>query len=226
MAAPLQDAAADARSVAVRRRRLLEGLAELVGSRARDAIVSPRLDDLVVIVPTSDEPRQNPQALGRAAIQHASALFSSWSLTVGIGGLCREPTEIAGCYGQARRAVEAARRFGRRGEVVAFEDLGLYRLLFQVANPAELDSFVTQVLGSLIAYDTRHQSDFVQTLAAFLQQNGSPQATARELDVHVNTVAYRLQRIKTISGLNLDQAEDRLLAQVALKILEGTAPSA
>ncbi len=223
-AAPLTDAAADARSVAVRRRRLLEGLAEMVGSRARDAIVSPRLDDLVVIVPVSEEPRQGPKALGRSAIQHASALFSSWSLTVGVGGLCRQPTEIAMCYGQARRAVEAARRFGRRGEVVAFEELGLYRLLFQVQNPAELDGFVTQVLGDLIAYDAKHQSEFVQTLAAYLQQNGSPQATARELDVHVNTVAYRLQRIKTISGLNLDQSEDRLLAQVALKIVEGTGP--
>ncbi len=40
--------------------------------------------------------------------------------------------------------------------------------------------------------------------------------------MHVNTVSYRLQRIRTISGLNLDQAEDRLLAQVALKIIAGT----
>jgi len=221
-AAPLSDGAADARRVTVRRRRLLEGLAELVSSRAGDAIVSPRADELVVIAPVSDDPHRGPKDLGRAAILHASTLFNSWSLTVGIGGTCREPTEIAACYAQARRAVEAARRFGQRGQVVAFEDLGLYRLLFQVANPAELDAFVEQVLGELIAYDDRHQADLVPTLAAFLSNNASPQATARELDLHVNTVSYRLQRIRTISGLNLDQAEDRLLAQVALKIIAGT----
>ena len=119
--------------------------------------------------------------LGQAAILHASTLFNSWSLTVGIGGTCREPTEIAACYAQARRAIEAARRFGQRGQVVAFEDLGLYRLLFQVANPAELDGFVQQVLGDLLAYDARHQGDLVLTLGAFLRNNASPQANMRRL---------------------------------------------
>jgi sugar diacid utilization regulator len=223
-APPLANGPADARRVVVRRRRLLESLAELVASRAGDAIVSPRPDELVVIAPVSDEARQNPHELGRAAIRHASSLFNSWSLTVGIGGTCRQPTEIAACYAQARRAIEAARRFGQRGQVVAFADLGLYRLLFQVANPAELDAFVKQVLGDLIAYDDRHQADLVPTLAAFLKNNASPQATARELALHVNTVSYRLQRIRAVSGLNLDQAEDRLLAQVALKIIAGTGP--
>ena len=224
--APLPDATADARRAALRRRRLLEGLAEAIEERAPDAIVSPQQNELVAIVPVSEDARRGPRALGQAAILHASALFSSWSLTVGVGGACQEPTEIADGYVQARRAVEAAQRFGRRGEVVAFEDLGLYRLLFQVANPDELDRFVEQVLGSLLAYDARHQADLVLTLSAFLNANASPQATARELAVHVNTVSYRLQRIKTIGGLNLDQAEDRLLAGVALKIVAGMAPPA
>ena len=48
---------------------------------------------------------------------------------------------------------------------------------------------------------------------------------ARELAVRVNTVAYRLQRIRTISGLNLDRAEDRPLAGIAPKIFAGTLPA-
>jgi hypothetical protein len=155
-AAQLQDSAAEARRAVVRRRRLLDALGELVESRAPDAVVSPQLDELVAIVPASDDPRRGPKDLGRAAIAHASTLCVAWTLTVGVGGPCQAPTEIATCYAQARRAVEAAQRFGRRGEVVAFEDLGLYRLLFQVANPAELDGFVEQVLGELIVYDHKH----------------------------------------------------------------------
>jgi sugar diacid utilization regulator len=223
-APPLPDPAADTRRAALRRQRLFDGLAGLVESRQSEAIVSPQQDELVAIVPVSEQGRLSPKELGRAAIGHVSTLFSGWALTVGVGGLCREPAEIAGSYAQARRAVEAAQRFGRRGQVVAFEDLGLYRLLFQVANPAELDGFVGQVLGELLAYDARHQGDLVLTLGAFLRNNASPQATARELAVHVNTVSYRLQRIRTISGLNLDESEDRLLAGVALKILDGASP--
>jgi sugar diacid utilization regulator len=220
-AAPLPDPAADARRAALRRQRLFDGLAGLIESRVGEAIVSPQQDELIAIVPAADDGRLAPKELGRAAVTHAGTLFSGWVLTVGVGGSCREPAEIAGAYAQARRAVEAARRFGRRGQVVAFEDLGLYRLLFQVANPAELDGFVEQVLGELLAYDARHQSDLVLTLASFLKNNASLQATARDLAVHVNTVSYRLQRIHTISGLRLDESEDRLLAGVALKIVEG-----
>jgi sugar diacid utilization regulator len=224
-AAPLPDAAADARRAVLRRQRLCDGLAGLIESRVAEAIVSPQHDELVAIVPASEDGRLAPKELGRAAIIHAGTLFSGWSLTVGIGGPCAQPAEVAASYAQARRAVEAAQRFGRRGQVVAFEDLGLYRLLFQVANPAELNGFVEQVLGELLAYDARHQGDLVLTLAAFLRNNASPQATARELAVHVNTVSYRLQRIRTVSGLNLDESEDRLLAGVALKIVEGAGPS-
>jgi hypothetical protein len=225
LATPLPDAAADARRATLRRQRLFDGLAGLLESRVTDAIVSPQHDGLVAIVPATEHGRLAPKELGRAAIVHASTLFSGWSLTVGIGGACQEPTEIARSYGQARQAVEAAQRFGRRGQVVAFEDLGLYRLLFQVSNPSELTDFVEQVLGELLAYDARHQGDLVLTLAAFLRNNASPQATARELAVHVNTVSYRLQRIHSISGLKLDESEDRLLAGVALKIVEGIGPS-
>lgn len=223
-APPLPDPAADTRRAALRRQRLFDGLAGLIQSRQADAIVSPQQDELVAIVPTSENGRLTPKEIGRGAISHVSTLFSGWALTVGVGGACREPAEIAGSYAQARRAVEAAQRFGRRGQVVAFEDLGLYRLLFQVSNPAELDGFVEQVLGELLAYDARHQGDLVLTLGAFLKNNASPQATARELAVHVNTVSYRLQRIHAISGLRLDESEDRLLAGVALKILDGATP--
>ena len=80
---------------------------------------------------------------------------------------------------------------------------------------------VDQVLGSLLAYDQRHQAHLVLTLSTYLTHNGNLQATARELSLHVNSVAYRLQRVQAIARLNLELAEDRLLAQVALKILDG-----
>jgi DNA-binding PucR family transcriptional regulator len=147
-------------------------------------------------------------------------LLPAWRVTAGVGGTCTTASAIARSYAQARRALETAQRFGRQGEVVSFEELGLYRLLFHVSDPAELRGFVDQVLGPLLDYDRRHNADFVRTLATFLQQNGNLQATARELNLHVNSVAYRLQRIQSIASLDLEQAEDRLLAQVALKIVD------
>jgi DNA-binding PucR family transcriptional regulator len=174
-----------------------------------------RRDELVALIP---EPSSAAE-VGRIAVQQAEALAPAWLVTVGIGETCVTATDIARSHDQARRAVDTARRFGRRGDVVSFEELGVYRLLFHVQDPAELRGFVDQVLGPLLAYDTRHQARLVLTLATFLAHNGNLQATARELSLHVNSVAYRLQRIQAISGIDLEKSEDRLLAQVALKIL-------
>jgi DNA-binding PucR family transcriptional regulator len=200
------------------RRRVLEGVAQLVRDRAPRAIVSRRREELVVLLPEDSEP--GPADLGKTVSLYVGSMYPEWPLTVGIGGTCAEPRDIARCYAQARRAAEVALRFGRRGEVVTFDDLGFYRLLFQIGDRAELRAFVDQVLGQLLAYDQKHKTDFVQTIATYLAKDNSLQATAKELYVHVNTAAYRLQRIQTITGLDLSRTEDCLLARVALMILE------
>jgi len=206
-----------------RRKHLLDGLAEIFKRRAPGSIGMARRDDLVVLVPEVEvDGARRPVEMGRIAVQQAQALVPNWQVTVGLGDVCQAASEIARSHEQARRAVDTARRFGRRGDVVRFEELGLYRLLFHVKDPGELRGFVDQVLGRLLAYDLRHQAHLVLTLSTFLAHNGNLQATARELSLHVNSVAYRLQRIQAIAELDLERAEDRLLAQVALKILDGT----
>jgi sugar diacid utilization regulator len=196
--------------------RLLERLAEVCAEHAPRAIVTLRPDELVVLAPVTDA-----EHLAHRLRRHARLLMPGRLLTVGIGGVCPSAQAIPRSYDQARRAVSTAVRFGKRGEVVAFEDLGLYRLLFHVSDPAELRGFVDQVLGALVEYDRQHQSSLVPTLATFLEHNGNLQASARALDLHVNSVVYRLQRIQSLTSLDLARADDRLLAQVALKILDG-----
>jgi purine catabolism regulator len=212
------DALGDERPETIaQRRRLLESLAELGERRSAEAIVTVRDEELVVLLPEAD----NARDLGRAAVQQAASLVPDWRVTVGVGGPSASASAIARSYAQARRALETAQRFGNQGDVVVFEDLGLYRLLFHVSDPSELRGFTDQVLGDLVEYDQRHNANFVRTLAAFLDHNGNLQATARELNLHVNSVAYRMQRIRAIAGLDFEQSEDRLLAHVALKILNG-----
>ncbi|HLF70908.1 MAG TPA: helix-turn-helix domain-containing protein, partial [Dehalococcoidia bacterium] len=178
-------------------------------------------EELVVLTPAEVEPFAAD--LARSVTLYVTSMYPDWPLTVGIGGVCREPRDISRSYAQARRAAEVALRFGRKGEVVSFDDLGLYRLLFQIGDRAELRAFVEQVLGPLIEYDRKHKTDFVQTIRTYLAKDNSLQATARELFVHVNTAAYRIQRIQTITGLEMSKTEDCLLARVALMILEDEA---
>src|SRR5207249_2477852 len=126
--------------------------------------------------------------------QHLRHPYPSVALTMGVSGACRDVSGLAVAYEQARRTLAAAQQFGRIGAVTTFEELGIYRLLFQVPSAGELRGFADQVLGALVEYDRRHEADLVRTLDAYLRHHGRLQSAARDLVVHVNTVSYRLQR--------------------------------
>ena len=99
-----------------------------------------------------------------------------------------------------------------------YEDLGLYRLLIGLRNNEELRHFYGESLGPLEQYDEDHATDLVLTLEAYFRENANASQTARALHVHRNTLAYRLRRIAEITGLDLEDAEARLILQLALKV--------
>ncbi len=205
--------------VAAQRQRIWESIEHFVATRAPEAIVSARDHEVVVVTAAPMDARQ----LAAACLARLAELFPSAKIVIGIGGTCRDPREVARSYAQAQRTTATLRRLGRAGTpraVSAFGDLGILRLLLQVPDLAELKSFATDVLGKLAVHEQEHKSEYLTTLACYFRENNSPQRASRILHVHPNTVAYRVKRIEEITGLRLDNYTDRLIAQVALEILD------
>ena len=109
----------------------------------------------------------------------------------------------------------------RRGEVPVGEDLGsgAYRLLFRVfaSHPDEVRSFYEDTVAPLVRYDESYGSELVTTLETFLEHNGATGAAAAALYVHRHTIAYRLERVKELSGLDPALSEDRERLGLGLK---------
>jgi sugar diacid utilization regulator len=207
------------------RRRLFQVATHAVRSRAASAIVSVRRDELVIIAPertqVSGRPAVTARDLGDAAIDQVGRVLPGVSVTVGMSGPILQPEDIAGAYQQARGAISTSARLGRAGQVAAFEDLGIYRLLVQIPDQRELHLFVAETLGKLLEHERKHNSGFVRTLSVYLRSNGSLLQASRELHVHTNTVTYRLGRIQELTGLDLGVHDDRVAIELALMILEG-----
>ncbi|MQA10330.1 MAG: hypothetical protein GEU98_17600 [Pseudonocardiaceae bacterium] len=206
-----------------------ELLARLSGSvdhffatQAPDAIVSTRDSEMVVVLPATAErhPGSRATRLGDACLKRVRRQFSDVQVTIGIGRPCRDAVDIARSYADARRTIETARRMGRLGRVVAFDDLGIHRLLLQTANLDDLRTFAREVLGPLGHGDKAGAAEYLSTLSAYFRENYSPQRASRELHVHPNTVTYRIKKVEEITGLDLGNYRDRLMAQVALEILD------
>lgn len=141
-------------------------------------------------------------------------------ITCGISELVDSPELAPTALRQAEQAIEIGTRLGRAGQIIRYEDLGIYRLLLRIDDMNQLWRYACDVLGPLIDYDASHKVDLIATLSAYLGQHESLKQTARVLRVHVNTVAYRVQRIEQLASLDLADPDDRLVAHVAIKIVE------
>ncbi|MGH3899623.1 MAG: PucR family transcriptional regulator [Pseudonocardiaceae bacterium] len=127
---------------------------------------------------------------------------------------------------QAERAIDLGLRLGRAGQPIRYDELGIYRLLCTIGDMQQLMGFARDVLGPLLDYDEEHRTNLVHTLSVYLHHHGSHKRSARMLHLHTNTVAYRVARIEAITGLDLDDPDDRLVAHVAVKIIESQGSAA
>jgi len=191
-------------------------------AQAPDAISLVRDAEVVVVLPEPLGARSSSRAtqLGQLSLNRARELSPDAVVTIGIGGACREPVDVARSYAEARRTIDMVRHMGRSGCVVAFDALDVHRLLLQVPDLSELRGFAMSVLGKLSLHERDHKSEYLATLACYFRENNSPQRASRSLHVHPNTVTYRIRRIEEITGLDFDNYRDRLMAQVALEILD------
>ena len=96
---------------------------------------------------------------------------------------------------------------------------GTYRLLFRVlaSHPEEVRSFYEDTVAPLVHYDDQYRTDLIGTLEAYLAQNGNMNATAAAIYAHRHTVAYRLERVRELTGLDATQSEDRERLSLGLK---------
>jgi DNA-binding PucR family transcriptional regulator len=109
---------------------------------------------------------------------------------------------------------------GAEEQVTEFDDLGVFRILAESEELSGIDRFVDHWLGALLEYDKVHGAALVNTLSRYLEVGGNYEATAHALSTHRNTVKYRLQRIRTISGFDLANADTRFNLQLATRALQ------
>ena len=123
--------------------------------------------------------------------------------------------------------LEVVSRDERMAETMSEAGSGVYRLLFRVlaSHPDEMRSFFEDTVAPVVRYDDRYHTDLLATLEAYLAQECNMNATARAIYAHRHTVAYRLERIQQLTGLDPTASEDRERLSLGLKAYRIVAPS-
>ncbi len=146
---------------------------------------------------------------------------------VALSSFYADPGELGRAIQEAELVLEVLQRGDGLGGPIQ-EDIGTgtYRLLFRVlaSHPEEVRSFYEDTVASIVRYDDQYRTDLVQTLEAYLEHNCNMNATASAIYAHRHTVAYRLERVKELSGLDPMQTEDRERLGLGLKAYRIIAP--
>lgn len=110
------------------------------------------------------------------------------------------------------------KRCGICSDYVTYDDLGIYSILSLLPDNDNVSGFQKRFLSNLINYDKEHNTKLVETLRLYYKYNCNAKLTAKETFTHYNTILYRLDRIKEILELDIDESETKLQLQIALKL--------
>ena len=155
--------------------------------------------------------------LQKLAKKIEEAMFSELNLTVviGIGTVVNHIRELARAYKEAGVAIEVGKVFDTEKTIINYENLGIGRLIYQL--PTTLCEMFLQEVFKKNPIDALDQETLF-TINKFFENNLNVSETARKLFVHRNTLVYRLEKIKRLTGLDLREFDDAITFKVALMV--------
>lgn len=136
-------------------------------------------------------------------------------VTIGIGTVAENIKDLARSYKEAQVALEVGKVFDTEKNIISYENLGIGRLIYQL--PTTLcEMFLQEVFkdGSLDNLDR----ETLLTIQCFFENNLNVSETSRKLFVHRNTLVYRLEKIRKLTGLDLREFDHAITFKVALMV--------
>ena len=192
-----------------------EVIQELVGSSDKDYVINISEQDVVIVKEVSPEVESKEmEAYAQGIIESVQANHGLRAL-VGISSVVDNLKDLARAYKEARIAFEVGKVFDIEKPVISYENLGIGRLIYQL--PTTLcEMFLSEVFnkGSLESLDR----ETLMTVQSFFENNLNVSETSRKLFVHRNTLVYRLEKIKKLSGLDLREFDHAVTFKVALMV--------
>ncbi len=154
------------------------------------------------------------EKLARSIVDTLGSEFFTQAV-VGIGTAGTEIRDLATSFKEAQVALEVGKVFDTEKAIVSYDHLGVARLVYQL--PTTLcEMFLREVFkkGSIDSLD----QETLFTIQKFFENNLNVSETSRKLFVHRNTLVYRLEKIKRLTGLDLREFDDAIVFKVALMV--------
>lgn len=181
----------------------------------KDYVISTGETDIVLVKEV--KPGTDIKVIEKIAKNIADTLNAEFyvKVSIGIGTVVDNIKDLARSYKEAQVAFEVGKVFDTEKNIISYENLGIGRLIYQL--PTTLcEMFLQEVFknGSLDSLDR----ETLMTIQAFFENNLNVSETSRKLFVHRNTLVYRLEKIRKLTGLDLREFDHAITFKVALMV--------
>ncbi len=187
----------------------------LFPDKSKDFIISINESDIALVKETAQG--IDPKTIEKMASTIADTISGEFyaHVVIGIGTTVNNLKDLARSFKEAQAALEVGKVFDTEKTIVSYDNLGIARLIYQL--PTTLcESFLKEVFkrGSIENLD----QETLFTIQRFFENNLNVSETSRKLFVHRNTLVYRLEKIKKITGLDLREFDHAIIFKIALMV--------
>lgn len=141
-------------------------------------------------------------------------------LVIGMSSSFTNLKESKKYFNQALKAVELGLRIGPNSTIYRYSDYYIYHLLEICSKEEDIRSFIHPGVMKLFNYDKENNTDFLKTLNEYLKTPGQTSVISKRLHIHKNTLIYRMNRIQSIIGCNIEIGDELLSLELSLRIME------
>jgi carbohydrate diacid regulator len=190
-------------------------ISNMFPDKAQDFVLSVNETDIAIVKQITHNTTAND--LERLARNVAENLKNELFVktVIGIGTVAEHLRNLADSYKEAQTAIDVGKVFDTEKTIINYENLGIGRLIYQL--PTTLcEIYLTEVFkkNSIDSLD----QETLFTINKFFENNLNVSETSRKLFVHRNTLVYRLEKIKKLTGLDLRQFDHAIVFKVALMV--------
>ena len=193
----------------------MEVIQRLFPDRQKDFVLNINETDVVVVKALSS-PESHEEVLKVArSIENALRVELGIRCVIGISTTANHLRELADRYKESQVAIDVGRVFESDKTIINYENLGLGRIIYQL--PTTLCEMFLNEAFKKNPIETLDE-DTLETINRFFENNLNVSETSRKLYVHRNTLVYRLEKIKKITGLDLREFDHAIVFKVAMMV--------
>ena len=193
----------------------IETIQKLFPDKQQDFVLSINESDIVIVkaLPSAE----CPEVIASTAALIEKTLLDELGIkcVIGISTNAHHLRELADRYKEAQVAIEVGRVFESEKTIINYESLGLGRIIYQL--PTTLCEMFLNEVFKKNPIETLDE-DTLETINKFFENNLNVSETSRKLYVHRNTLVYRLEKIKKITGLDLREFDHAIVFKVAMMV--------